>query len=169
MRLWGDNAPSCSIRLGTVLVTNLATQNLVSIIFTSSTASRDASLLPLTRLNWRPHRRASTSACGSQGQRAKCALTAASRQTHTCSALCVQQGLRQSASKSICQSGLPLNQLPPLLINRGPQVLTIIAQEHLIVGGARWDHGEAVFVFGDAAVKDHGAVVVDHVLDGCVQ
>ncbi|MEY3234357.1 MAG: hypothetical protein RL230_1628 [Pseudomonadota bacterium] len=33
MRLWGDNAPSWRIRLGTVLVTNLATQNLVSIIF----------------------------------------------------------------------------------------------------------------------------------------
>ncbi len=33
MRLWGDNAPSWRIRLGTVLVTIMVKQNLVSIIF----------------------------------------------------------------------------------------------------------------------------------------
>ena len=107
MRLWGDNAPSWRIRLGTVLVTIMVTQNLVSIVFSSSIASRDASLLPLTRLNWRPCRRASTSPCGSQGQRAKRALMAASRQSHTNSALCVQQGLHQSASEKACLAQAP--------------------------------------------------------------
>jgi hypothetical protein len=39
--------------LGSVLVIMLFTQNLVSIVIARSIASRDASLLPLTRLNGR--------------------------------------------------------------------------------------------------------------------
>mmetsp|Transcript_12695 Transcript_12695/g.18512 ORF Transcript_12695/g.18512 Transcript_12695/m.18512 type:complete len:229 (-) Transcript_12695:162-848(-) len=44
-----------------------------------------------------------------------------------------------------------------------------LAHQHFVVGLARWDHREAVFVLFHQAVKDHRSIVGDHLHYGVIQ